>query len=111
LFGRRNAPPPEPSFADRQRAILDGCVSNYHGLRLEYRMKTGPAGWRFHDRFLIFPGADRGALAWSLGTSVNSLGRQHHILQQVTDGQLIADAFRELWDELDTPECLIWKKP
>jgi hypothetical protein len=112
LFGRRKAPPPaEPSFADKQRAILDDCASNYRGLRLEYRMKTGPAGWGFHDRFLIFPGADRGALAWSLGTSINSLGRQHHILQQVTDGQLIADAFRQLWDELGTPECLIWKKP
>lgn len=110
IFGRQE-PPREPGFAERQLAILEGCGSNFLGLRLEYRMRRGTAGWGFHDRFLIFPATDRGALAWSLGTSVNSLGRQHHILQQVVDGQLIADAFRELWDELDTPECLIWKKP
>jgi hypothetical protein len=112
VFGsRKPPPPPEPSFAEKQRAILDGCASNFRGLHLEYRIKTGPAGWGFHDRFLIFPGTDRSALAWSLGTSVNSLGRQHHILQQVIDGQLIMDQFGELWDELDKEECRIWKKP
>jgi hypothetical protein len=61
---------------------------------------------------LIFPAtADRGALAWSLGTSVNSLGKQHHILQQVDDGQRIMDAFLDLWDRLNGPEHLIWKTP
>jgi hypothetical protein len=108
-FNRR---PPEPTFAERQRAFFDAAKSNLRGLRLEYRMKAGSAGWAFHDRFLIFPKTeDRAALAWSLGTSINSLGRQHHILQQVDDGQLVADAFKELWDHLDQPQQLVWKTP
>jgi hypothetical protein len=101
-------PQPSAMFAAKQRAILDGTKSNFLGLRLEFRVKSGQAGWAFHDRFLIFPATGRGALAWSLGTSVNSLGKQHHILQRVDDGQLIMQAFRELWDQ---PEHLIWKKP
>jgi hypothetical protein len=99
-------------FATEQRTILASTPGNLRGLRLEYRIRIGPAGWRFHDRFLIFPAtADRGALAWSLGTSVNSLGKQHHILQQVDDGQRIMDAFLDLWDRLNGPEHLIWKTP
>jgi hypothetical protein len=104
-------PPARPTFADHQRAILLGANSNLRGLRLEYRMKTGPAGWAFHDRFLIFPETDNGALAWSLGASVNSVGKQHHILQQVDDGQLVADAFSELWNQLGQAEHLVWKTP
>ncbi|MDE2284693.1 MAG: hypothetical protein KGK33_08785 [Hyphomicrobiales bacterium] len=106
---------PEPSasekFASKQRTTLQGIKSNLRGLQLEYRIRTGSAGWSFHDRFLIFPAADRAALAWSLGTSVNGLGKQHHILQRVDDGQRIRDAFVELWDKLDHTEQLIWKTP
>jgi hypothetical protein len=98
-------------FAAEQRATLTSLKSNLRGIHLEFRIRTGSAGWGFHDRFLIFPTADSAALAWSLGTSVNSLGRQHHILQRVDDGQRIRDAFAELWDALDQPEHLIWKTP
>ena len=115
LRGRFARPETSPSasakFAAEQGATLTGIKSNFRGLNLAYRMRTGSAGWKFHDRFLIFPAADSAALAWSLGTSVNSLGRQHHILQRVDDGQRIRDAFAELWDALDQPEHLIWKTP
>jgi hypothetical protein len=110
-LARTGAPPPSMTFAEKQRAIFDGTNSNWLALRFEYRIKSGSAGWAFHDRFLIFPMAGRGALAWSLGTSINSLGKQHHILQQVDDGQLILEAFRDLWDELGRPEHLVWKTP
>src|SRR5262249_526548 len=107
--------PAEPSasekFAAKQRAVLQGMTSNLRGLQLEYRIRTGSAGWGFHDRFLIFPATDRAAQAWSLGTSVNGLRTQHHILQRVDDGQRIRDAFAELWDKLDRREHLIWKTP
>jgi hypothetical protein len=99
------------AFFEAQRQEFAAANGNFRGLRLEYRARIGPAGWGFHDRFLIFPRSDRGALAWSLGTSINSLGKQHHILQRVDDGQRIADAFLELWDSLDKPEHLIWKIP
>lgn len=98
-------------FNQRQRDAFTNAQSNFYGLRLEYRAKIGPRGWNFHDRFLIFPRTERGALAWSLGTSVNSVGKAHHILQRVDDGQRVMDAFVELWDELNGPEHLIWKVP
>lgn len=97
-------------YIERQRRELDFCRSNWHGLSLEYRVKRGMAGWGFHDRFLIFPDQENGAMAWSLGTSVNSFGEEHHILQKVDDGQLIMDAFLELWNQLDSPEYVVWKK-
>lgn len=110
LFGQARQPRGKLDFVIRQRAELDATQSNWRGLRLEYRVRRGPAGFGFHDRFLIFPRADEGALAWSLGTSVNSAGMEHHILQQVDNGQLVRDAFVELWEKLDQPEHLIWKR-
>jgi hypothetical protein len=107
----REAVSPGVTFVAEQRAILDSVDSNWRGLRLQFRARIGSAGWPFHDRFLIFPAADRGALAWSLGTSVNALGKQHHILQRVDDGQRIRDAFEDLWNLLDNPEHLVWQKP
>lgn len=78
------------------------------GINLQVRTPYADFGWKFHDRFIIFPNHEHGPLAWSLGTSVNSLGKEHHILQKVSDGQMIADAFEDLWLSLDTSECLIW---
>jgi len=98
-------------YSQSQRDIFTNSQSNYYGMRLEYRAKNGPFGWDFHDRFLIFPQKNASALAWSLGTSINSVGRAHHILQRVDDGQQVMDAFIELWNELDRPEHLIWKVP
>lgn len=80
-------------------------------INLEFRCKTGNNGWDFHDRFIIFPSTDyqSNTLAWSLGTSVNSFGTSHHILQKVQDAQLIANAFLELWDSLSGIDCLVWR--
>ncbi|WOD16993.1 VPA1262 family N-terminal domain-containing protein [Paraburkholderia kirstenboschensis] len=99
------------SWQLEQRNVLEQSKGNCQGLNLEFRVRAGGAGWPFHDRFLIFPGASGGAMAWSLGTSVNSLGRQHHILQKVPDGELIREAFLELWNLLDAPKYVVWKTP
>jgi hypothetical protein len=100
---------PRPSFPDRQRAVLERDSGNCQGLRLEYRIRQGPKGWRFHDRFLIFPNMSDGPQAWSLGTSVNSLGQAHHILQRVSNPAMVAGAFVDLWAELNEPRHLIWR--
>jgi hypothetical protein len=91
--------------------LLKQSVSDPGGLRLEFRAKVGNVGFAFHDRFLIFPHAEPEPLAWSLGISVNGLGKEHHILQKVPNGRLIADAFQELWDDLNQPEHVVWKAP
>ncbi|MCA8408045.1 hypothetical protein LGN09_24370 [Burkholderia cenocepacia] len=96
---------------DEIRRALDGCQSNWRGLKLELRVQNGSTGWDFHDRFLIFPSGPDGAMAWSLGTSVNSVGTAHHILQKVDNAQLVVDAFTDLWELLSESDHLIWKKP
>lgn len=100
-----------PPWRLEQRNILEESKGNCQGLKLEFRVREGGLGWPFHDRFLIFPAASGGAMAWSLGTSVNSLGKQHHILQKVPDGELIRAAFLDLWNLLEDSKYLIWKTP
>ncbi|MEL0642373.1 VPA1262 family N-terminal domain-containing protein [Pseudoalteromonas aliena] len=78
------------------------------GIDLQFRSPRNNNGWKFHDRFLIFPDFNKLPMAWSLGTSVNSFGQEHHILQKCGDARLILDAFNELWAEIDKDECLVW---
>ncbi|MGK5042189.1 VPA1262 family N-terminal domain-containing protein [Janthinobacterium sp. GB1R12] len=92
-----------------QAAQLEAAKGNCHGLQLEFRIREGGAGWGFHDRFIIFPRAQGSALAWSLGTSINSFGDEHHILQKVSHGEPIAQAFQDLWGQLEGADYLIWK--
>lgn len=95
----------------KQAERLEAAKGNCHGLQLEFRIRVGSAGWAFHDRFIIFPRAHSSALAWSLGTSINSFGDEHHILQKVSHGEPIAQAFTDLWERLDGARFLIWKTP
>lgn len=99
----------QPPFPDRQRAVFERDAGNREGLRLEYRTRRGPKGWHFHDRFLIFPNMRDGPRAWSLGTSVNSLGKAHHILQRVWNPAMVAGAFEDFWAALDEPQHVVWR--
>jgi hypothetical protein len=92
-----------------QGRVLDAVTGNLLGIRIEYRIPYKVRSAKFHDRFLIFPKKQGGHLAWSLGTSINSLGQAHHILQRVDDGQRVSDAFQDLWDRMG-PAQLVWKK-
>lgn len=82
---------------------------NNLGLDLEYRCQYKMNGYQFHDRFLIFPNEERKPLAWSLGTSINSYGKDHHILQKVSNPMIIQKAFEQLWNQLSNNDCLVWK--
>jgi|GEM_PF-1396756 len=88
-------------------------LSNNLGVSLEFRCQFGPHGFQFHDRFIIFVPKDDFALpiVFSLGTSVNSLGEKHHIVQKITNPRVILKDFNKLWDELIHPDCLIIKMP
>ncbi len=99
------------SWKDIQLETFNNAMGNCKDLCLEFRIRKGSAGWQFHDRFLIFPSETGPATAWSLGTSVNSLGQKHHILQKVADGELIRQAFLDLWDELSDSDYLVWSTP
>lgn len=94
------------------RTILDNPNNNNLHLNLEFRIQHTNFGWAFHDRFLIFPSNEiKRAQVYSLGTSINSYGKNHHILQEISHPQPVVDAFNELWSELNNPECIVWKFP
>lgn len=85
--------------------------SNHYGIHVELRCQRENFGYPFHDRFLMNLSEDsREPQVWSLGTSVNSLGKKHHVIQSVEHPQILVDAFEELWEELSNPKCLVWKK-
>ena len=85
--------------------------SNHYGVHVELRCQRENFGYPFHDRFLMNLSEDsREPQVWSLGTSVNSLGKKHHVIQSVEHPQILVDAFEELWEELSNPKCLVWKK-
>lgn len=73
-------------------------------VNLEVRCQHGQYGWRFHDRFLLFPG--REPKVWSLGCSVNALGLSHSILMKVAHPRPVLDAFESLWEAL--AQCVVW---
>ena len=94
----------------QQQEIMNSR-SNHYGIHVEMRCQRGNFGYPFHDRFLMNLSEDSGGpQVWSLGTSVNSLGKKHHVIQSVEHPQILVDAFEELWEELSDPQCLVWKK-
>jgi hypothetical protein len=98
------------SIISLERDVLDNIHHNNHGLNLEFRIQYEDYGWDFHDRFLIFPGGRRDRpKVYSIGTSINSVGNSHHILQEVSHPQRVIDAFNELWTKLSNKNCLVWK--
>lgn len=78
-------------------------------INIDFRTFVGANLGDFHDRFIIFPFTDNGAQVWSLGSSLNTYGKSHHILQKVTDSQMIADVFDYLWGQLQNEKHQIWR--
>ncbi len=84
--------------------------SNNYKIKLELRCQHNTYGYKFHDRFLLIVPQKGFPIVWSLGTSLNSIGKSHHIIQKVLHPQMVVDAFEELWEELNHEDCIIWKR-
>lgn len=102
----------ENSF-DGMKGLYFNClkmaIPEDSDLRIEYRTVFGEHGQAFHDRYLIMKYNINKCRAWSLGISVNSLGKSHHIIQIVEAPTSVANIIEKIWDETDVPECLIYK--
>lgn len=81
-----------------QQQVLDTAFLEPPRMRLEFRMSSSDHGG-FHDRFLIFPalGGTRSRV-WSLGASINHIGAQHCIVQEVAYPEPVLEAFIGFWD-------------
>lgn len=79
-------------------------------LSLEYRTIYKNYGSSFHDRYLILKYGINRCRAWSLGISVNTLGKSHHIVQIVNTSSEVFCIIQEIWNKEDNDDCLIYKK-
>lgn len=105
----------QKSFEQFRKEQKDLFLKNSNNLRvnLKFLAQQDMYGWKFHDRFLIFVPKDRTNLpeAYSLGTSINTIGKNHHIIQKVPNSREILNNFEELWKLLDNDECLVAEFP
>ena len=84
---------------NNQEELFSNLNSNFKGLNLEFRIQQSE---KAHDRFLIFPGNSKRyeqPKVYSLGTSINSFGRNYHILQEVLHPQAVVIVFDKIWKE------------
>lgn len=87
--------------------------SNHLGINLTLRACHDNFGFNFHDRFLLLipKEIDEVPTVFSLGTSINGLGKSHHLIQQTLDPRNIIETFLELWNLLDNDESTVIKLP
>ena len=96
---------------NNEKKLFSNLDSDFKGLNLVFRVQIGNEA---HDRFLIFPGNSKNyeqPKVYSLGTSVNSFGRNYHILQEVSYPQAVLHEFNKIWNKSNKPENLIWTYP
>lgn len=93
----------------RYNGILKNALGKQTDLKLEYRTVAGMIGISFHDRYLILKCGLNKSRAWSLGISVNSLGKSHHIIQIVQSPMDVIDTIDTIWNQSLREECLIFK--
>lgn len=94
-----------------QQTQLNTAFAGPHHMKLELRMSWGIQG-SFHDRFLIFPGFGRDRTrAWSLGASINHIGSEHCIVQEVAYPEPVLNAFLGFWNQSSKADHLVWKCP
>lgn len=96
-------------WIEAQHRTLETAFETPARMHLEYRLSSTEKG-SFHDRFLIFPGLGRDRTrAWSLGASINHIGAQHCIVQEVAYPEPVQQAFEDFWQQSLDEEFLVWK--
>ena len=102
-------------FQDFKKKLKTNLLtrSNNLGVNLTVRACHDNYGFDFHDRFLLLIPKDIDEIptVFSLGTSINGLGKSHHLIQQTLDPRNIVETFSELWNMLDNDESTLIKLP
>lgn len=71
-------------FKQGQSAILARSLSNVTDLKIEFRTIRDNYGFAFNDRFIMMRYKINRDRVWSLGSSINSIGKEHSILHIVS---------------------------
>lgn len=95
-------------FRKMQNDKLESVLGNATDIKLEYRTVRNGYGVPFHDRYIMLKynlNADR---VWSLGASINSIGKCHSIIQIVETPDAILKIFDELWKQTENDDCILY---
>lgn len=88
---------------------LKKAFGNQIDLKLEFRTIAGMRVKSFHDRYLILKYGLNKSRAWSLGISVNSLGKSHHIIQIVQSPMDVIKTIEDIWEQSMGEDYLIYR--
>ena len=77
-------------------------------IKLEYRTVRNGHGVPFHDRYIMLKYALNKDRVWSLGASINSIGKSHSIIQIVEAPEALLSLFDKLWIQTDSDKCLLF---
>lgn len=86
--------------------------SDLKHLNLEFRCAFGNNNHKnFHDRFILFKGFGIGdeTKGWALGTSLNSLGHNHHIIYELDIAEYVLEVFEKYWETFSSEKYVIVK--
>ena len=96
------------SFIENAKFRIDETLGENTDIQLTYRTIINGNGFGFHDRYIILKYDVNRTRVWSIGTSLNSIGSKHHIIQKVYDPEMILDIFEDLWIRTEENSCLIY---
>lgn len=95
-------------IVEQYHSELSDALSIQTDMKIEFRTVVGMEGSAFHDRYLILKYGMNKSRAWSLGISVNSLGKSHHIIQIVQSPMDVIETINTIWKQSCGKECLIY---
>ncbi len=97
------------SVKENYKSILEAAIPLNSDLDIEFRTVYGGNGSKFHDRYVVCQYGINKCRAWSLGTSVNAIGKNHHIIQIVESPNEVLRIIQNMWDKTDGERGLIFK--
>ena len=96
------------TFRKVQCDKLKSVLGKETDIILEYRTVRNGHGVPFHDRYIVLKYELNANRVWSLGASINSIGKCHSIIQIVETPDAILRIFDELWKQTENEECLLY---
>lgn len=96
-------------FKESQSNILNKVLGDNSDIKLEFRTIMGENGIKFHDRYIMLKYDINKNRVWSLGASINSIGKSHSIIQIIEAPEILLSIFNDMWSKIDKKECLIYK--
>jgi hypothetical protein len=95
-------------FKKTQHDKLQFVLGKETDIKLEYRSVRKGYGVPFHDRYIMLKYDLNKDRVWSLGASINSIGKCHSIIQIVEAPDVLLSLFDKLWSQTESDECLLF---